>query len=63
MNSILIISKYAELLPERKTVGSACLDLMVAEDVTIQSGQIAVVSAGIKTVIPQGRHAKVYARS
>lgn len=63
MNSILIISKYAELLPERKTVWSACLDLMVAEDVTVQPGKIAVVSAGIKTVIPQGWHAKVYARS
>lgn len=61
--NILIISKFPELLPERKTIWSVCLDLMVAEDIIIKPGKIGVVSAGIKTVIPMWRHAKVYARS
>lgn len=63
MNNILIISQFPEFLPERKTVWSVCMDLMVIEDVTIEPGKIKVVSAGIKTVIPMWRHAKVYARS
>ena len=63
MNTILIISEFPEFLPERKTVGSVCMDLMVIEDVAIEPGKIKVVSAGIKTVIPMWWHAKVYARS
>lgn len=39
------------------------MDLMVTEDVIIEPGKIKLVSAGIKTVIPQWWHAKVYARS
>lgn len=63
MNTIQIISKFPEFLPERKTIGSVCLDLMVIEDVVVAPGKIKVVSAGIKTVIPMWWHAKVYARS
>jgi dUTPase len=51
-NTIQIISEIPEFLPERKTIGSVCLDLMVSEDISIEPGKIQVVSAGIKTVIP-----------
>lgn len=63
MSTIQIISKSPEFLPEKKTIGSVCLDLMVSEDISIEPGKIKVVSAGIKTVIPMWWHAKVYARS
>ena len=62
-NMILIISNDPFLLPERKTIWSVCLDLCISEDTIISPGKIKVVSAGIKTVIPYWRHAKVYARS
>ncbi len=59
----MIISRYPEFLPERKTVWSACLDVCVGEDIYIEPWKIKVVGAWIKTVIPQGWHSKVYARS
>jgi len=63
MNTIQIIWKFPEFLPERKTVGAACMDIVVSEDISIEPGKIKLVPAGIKTVIPQWWHAKVYARS
>jgi deoxyuridine 5'-triphosphate nucleotidohydrolase len=62
-NQIILIAKYPELLPQRKTVGSACLDLCVGEDASIEPWKIKVIWAWIKTVIPQGWHSKVYIRS
>lgn len=63
MNSILIISNSPNLLPERKTIWSACLDLCVSQDIEIEPWKIKVISAWIKTFMPQGRHSKVYIRS
>lgn len=63
MESIILCTYDQLLIPERKTAGAVCRDMKIAEDIVIEPHQVCVVSTGIKTRIPIGRHAKCYARS
>jgi len=64
MNYIAVkpLSKNATL-PERKTPGSAGLDLTPCESGTIQPGEQALVDTGISMAIPRGHVGKIEVRS
>lgn len=63
MSKILICSYTEELLPIQWTPDAACWDIYCSEEVEIKSWTIITVKTGIKTALPQGRGAKIYARS
>ena len=63
MESILICTANAELLPERKTHGAVCRDLKITQEISILPWKIQTVSTWIKIRLPEWWHAKVYARS
>jgi dUTP pyrophosphatase len=50
-------------VPRRAQVGDAGLDLVAAEDVTLEPGQRAAVATGIALALPQGYAGFVLARS
>ncbi len=63
MSKILVCSYEKELLPSQGTSWSACWDISCSESFEIKSWQIAKIKTGIKTVLPQWRWVKIYARS
>lgn len=63
MNTILICVQDRAFLPEKKTPEAACRDIKCAEQISIAPGTIKLVKSGVKTYIPSGRYARMYARS
>ena len=63
MEKIIICTYDENLLPEKKTPGAVCWDMKASLDFEIQPGEVKLVSAWFKTYIPNGWHARFYARS
>ncbi len=63
MDDIRITLEHPSLMPERKHVGDAGVDLKSAEGLVIEPGGIAVVSTGVRLAIPYGYAGFVVVRS
>ncbi|MDP2669443.1 MAG: dUTP diphosphatase [bacterium] len=63
MEKVIICTYDQQFLPEKKTPGAVCRDLKIAQPITIKPQEVVLVGTGVKTVLPLGRHAKMYARS
>lgn len=58
-----VVVERPDLLPERKTPGSAGLDLKIKEDVTLVRDVWRVVGTGVRAAIPEGHVGLVFIRS
>ncbi|GHW02282.1 deoxyuridine 5'-triphosphate nucleotidohydrolase [candidate division SR1 bacterium] len=63
MYNIIICSYDAALIPTQGSAGAVCWDLCCSEDFSVNAGQITMVGSGVKTYLPEGRGARIYARS
>ena len=63
MQSIIICVSAEELIPEKKSPEAMCWDIKTDETFTLQPGEVKLVKSWIKTFIPTGWCAKMYARS
>lgn len=58
-----VVVERPDLLPERKTPGSAGLDLSVTEDLFLKAGEVVLAGTGVKVAIPEGYVGLVVIRS
>lgn len=58
-----VVVERPDLLPERKTPGSAGLDLATKGNVVLVRGYVAMVGTGVRVAIPEGHVGLVYSRS
>ena len=66
MRKFEVVSKYKDLnieLPKRQTIGSAGYDLSCANDYSIESHQIVMISTGVKVSLNDGEVLLVFPRS
>lgn len=61
--TLKVVVDGPDLIPERKTRGSAGLDLRVKEDVELVAFQVRVVGTGVRVAIPDGYVGLVFLRS
>ena len=52
-----------DLLPKRKTVTAAGMDLVLANNIVIREGEVQMVSTGVRAEIPEGHFGIVAMRS
>lgn len=63
MEKIIVCSYDEKLLPIKKTLWAVCWDLRITKSIEVAPNILQIIWTGIKTFIPHGWHAKVYARS
>jgi dUTP pyrophosphatase len=51
---VKLLNNDVKLAPQTKTVGAAGMDLVLAHDIMIREGEVAMVSTGVSVEIPVG---------